>query len=51
MHVRIGGEAGKLGGWHDRANGGPNRKVSQDTSMNLKQQNIKIMEMSGMSVK
>ena len=32
-------------------NGGPNRKVSQDASMDLKQLSIKITEMSGMGVK
>ena len=36
MRARIGGEAGELEGWHDRANGGSNRKVSQDASMDLK---------------
>ena len=51
MRARIGGEAGELEGWCDRANGGPNRKVSQDTLMDLKQLSIKIMEMSSMGVK
>ena len=51
MRARIGGEAGKLEGWHDRANGGLNRKVSQDTSTDLKQLSIKITEMSSMGVK
>ena len=32
-------------------NGGPNRKVSQDVSMNLKQLSIEITEMSSMGVK
>ena len=51
MHARIDGEAGELKREHDCANGGPNRKVSQDVSMDLKQLNIKITEMSGMGVK
>ena len=51
MHVRIGGEAGELEGWRDRVNGGSNRKVSQDVSMNLKQLSIEITEMSGMGIK
>ena len=51
MHARIGGEAGKLKGECDRANGGQNRKASQDASMNLKQLSIEIMEMSDMGVK
>ena len=38
-------------GGRDHANGGPNRKVSQDASMNLKQLSIEITEMSGMGVK
>ena len=38
-------------GEHNYANGGPNRKVSQDASMDLKQLSIKIAEMSGMGVK
>ena len=32
-------------------NEGPDRKVSQDVSMDLKQLSIKITEMSGMGVK
>ena len=32
-------------------NGGPNRKVSQDMSMDLKQLSIEIMEMPDMGVK
>ena len=32
-------------------NGGPNRKVSRDVSMDLKQLSIKITEMSSMGVK
>ena len=32
-------------------NGGLNRKVSQDVSMNLKQLSIKIVEMSDMGIK
>ena len=32
-------------------NGGSNRKVSQDMSMNLKQLSIEITEMSGMGIK
>ena len=32
-------------------NGGLNRKVSQDVSMNLKQLSIKIAEMSDMGIK
>ena len=32
-------------------NGGPNRKVSQNTSMDLKQLSIEITEMSGMGIK
>ena len=51
MHARIGGEAGELEGWRDRANGDSNRKVSQDVSMDLKQLSIKIMEMSSMGIK
>ena len=51
MRARIGREAGKSKGKHDHVNGGWNRKVSQDTSMNLKQLSIKITEMSGMGVK
>ena len=51
MHARIGGEAGEPKGEHDHANGGPNRKLSQDASMNLKQLSIEIMEMSGMGIK
>ena len=51
MCARIGGEAGEPKGERDRANEGPNRKVSWDASMNLKQLSIKIMEMSGMGVK
>ena len=51
MCVRIDGEAGKPKGERNHANGGPNRKVSQDTSMDLKQLSIEIMEMSGMGVK
>ena len=35
----------------NHANGGLNRKVSQNMSMNLKQLSIKIMEMSGMGIK
>ena len=38
-------------GKRDCENGGPNRKVSQDMSMDLKQLSIEIMEMSGMGVK
>ena len=51
MHARIGGEAGELEGWGDRANGSSNRKVSQDALMNLKQLSIEITEMSSMGVK
>ena len=51
MCARIGGEAGELEGWCDRANGSSNRKVSQDASMDLKQLSIEIAEMSGMGVK
>ena len=51
MCARIGEEAGEPKGERDRANGGPNRKVGQDTSMNLKQLSIEIVEMSGMGVK
>ena len=51
MRARIAGEAGELEGWRDRVNGGSNRKVSQDGSMNLKQLSIEIMETSGMGVK
>ena len=51
MCARIGGEAGELEGWRDCANGGSNRKVSQDESMNLKQLSIEIIEMSSMGVK
>ena len=51
MRARIGKEAGELEGWRDRANGSSNRKVSQDTSMDLKQLSIEITEMSGMGVK
>ena len=51
MCARIGGEAGELEGWRNCVNGGSNRKVSQDMSMNLKQLSIEIMEMSGMGVK
>ena len=51
MCARIGRGAGKLKGWCDCANGGPNRKVSQDTSMDLKQLTIEIMEMSGIGIK
>ena len=51
MCARIGGEADELEGWRDHVNGGSNRKVSQDVSMDLKQLSIKIMEMSGMGVK
>ena len=51
MCARIGGEAGEPKGEHDCANGGLNRKVSQDASMNLKQLSIEIMEMSSMGVK
>ena len=51
MCARIGGEAGELEEWHDRANGSSNRKVSQDASMDLKQLSIEIAEMSGMGVK
>ena len=51
MRARIGGEAGELEGWHDRANGSSNRKVSQDASMDLKQLSIEIVEMSSMGVK
>ena len=51
MRARIGGEAGELEGWRDRANGGSNRKVSQYTSTDLKQLSIEVTEMSGMGVK
>ena len=51
MHIRTGEEAGEVERQHDHENGGPNRKVSQDMSMNLKQLSIKIVEMSGMGVK
>ena len=51
MRARTGGEAGELEGWHNRANGGLNRKMSQDASMNLKQLSIEITEMSGMGIK
>ena len=51
MCARIGGEAGEPKGKCDCENGGPNRKVSQDASMNLKQLSIEITKMSGMGVK
>ena len=51
MHARIGGEADKPKREHDHVNEGPNRKVSQDMSMDLKQLSIKIMEMSDMGIK
>ena len=51
MRARIGGEAGEPKGKRNCVNGGPNRKVSQDVSMNLKQLSIEITEMSGMGVK
>ena len=51
MRARIGGEAGELEGWCDRANGDSNRKVSQDASMDLKQLSIEITEMSSMGIK
>ena len=51
MRARIGGEAGELEEWHNCANGSPNRKVSQDVSMDLKQLSIEIAGMSGMGVK
>ena len=51
MHARIGGEAGKPKRKHDHVNEGPNRKVSQDMSMDLKLLSIKIMEMSDMGIK
>ena len=51
MHARIGREAGEPKGKCDCVNGGLNRKVSQDASMNLKQLSIKITEMTGIGVK
>ena len=51
MCARIGGEAGEPKGERDRANEGPNRKVSWDASMNLKQLSIEITEMSSMGIK
>ena len=51
MCARIGEGAGELEGWCDHVNKGLNRKVIQDTSMDLKQLSIKITEMSGIGVK
>ena len=51
MHARIGGKADEAKRQRDHKNEGSNRKMSQDTSMNLKQLSIEITEMSSMSVK